>query len=574
VSPSAPLPLPLAPPPAADDETARLRARLAELERHVEEIQAIASLGSYEWFVAEDRIFWSAEQLRIHGFDAATQPRTLAEFLACIHPDDRADAEAGLERLMREGRGTSRYRVVRPGGEVRTVLAHNRVVRDADGRPVRVVGTVQDVTHVASAEAELRAANERLEQRVAERTAALERSEGHFRRLIEHTHDLIVIVGGDGTAHYGSPSVRRVLGYAPEAVNGDSILPLVHPDDRERTAGWLRGLAGAAPGTRHCTEYRFLHADGHWVTLESVYVTDADDRADRGHVINIRDVTDRRRAEEALRAEEARYRSLVEQLPAIIYTAALADGYPTLFVSPHAERLLGYGEAAWLANPRLWLEAIHPDDRARVEAAWNAAHAGGRRFAAEYRMLARDGRVLWFRDEAAVLRDAAGRPQCIQGVMLDVTERREAERALEERDAYFRSLIENAHDIVTILDREGRMQYQSPSLTRVLGYTPEELAGRSAFAYMHPEDAPRVAEQLGRVLAEPGSTGHAEYRFRHKDGSWRHVEAFGRTVSPHTAADGVVANVRDVTERREAELALQRREEQFRRLIENGATCS
>jgi PAS domain S-box-containing protein len=421
-------PLPAAPPPAADDEVTRLRARLAELESHIDEIQAIAALGSFQWFVEQDRIFWSAEQLRIHGVDAASQPRTLAEFLACIHPDDRAGAGASLARLMQDGRETSRYRVVRPDGGTRTVQSHNRVVRDADGRPVRVVGTVQDVTHVASAEAELRAANERLEQRVAERTAALERSEGHFRRLIEHTHDLIVIVGGDGTAHYGSPSVRRVLGYAPEAVNGDSILPLVHPDDRERTAGWLRGLAGAAPGTRHCTEYRFLHADGRWVTLQSVHAADADDAVDAGHVINIRDVTERRQAEEALRASEARYRSLVEQLPAIIYTAAVDEGYPTLFVSPHAERLLGVAESEWLANPRLWVERIHPADRERVEADWNAAHAEGRRFAAEYRMITRDERVLWFRDEAVVLRDAHGHALCIQGVMLDITERREAER--------------------------------------------------------------------------------------------------------------------------------------------------
>jgi PAS domain S-box-containing protein len=103
----------------------------------------------------------------------------------------------------------------------------------------------------------------------------------------------------------------------------------------------------------------------------------------------------------------------------------------------------------------------------------------------------------------------------------------------------------------------------------VLGYTPEEMEGRLAFDYMHEEDAPAVAAELGRLLTAPGSVGYAAYRFRHKDGTWRHLEAFGRTLSPTSPDQGVVANVRDITERREAERALRERDERFRRIIEN-----
>jgi PAS domain S-box-containing protein len=677
-----------------DDEAARHRTRLAELARHVEEIQSIAALGSFQWFVAEDRVDWSDEQLRIHGLDAASHPRSLADFLACIHPEDQAGVKAALDQLMQEGAGEWQYRIVRPDGTVRTVHARNSVVRDADGRPVRVVGTVQDVTRVAAAERELRTANEHLEQRVAERTAALQGSEEHFRRLIEHAHDMIVIVDDEGRPVYGSPSVKRVLGFDPAEVDGTGAEAPYHPDDLPAIAAWVRGL-GEQPGTTHRLEYRIRHRDGHWLSLEAVSSVPADYRPGTGHVLNIRDVTERRRAEEelrrseehfrtltenshdiiviidghtghiayqtpsmqrilgyapeelaghnafalvhpddlervigeiagavatpgttrhaeyryrhkdgswrrletfgrtlspttaehglvfntrdvterraaeeALRAEETRYRSLIDQLPAIIYTASLDEGNPTLFTSPHSERLLGFSEAEWRASPTLWLERIHADDRARVEADWNAAHAAGRRFAAEYRMITRDGRVLWFRDEAVMLRDEQGHPLYIQGVMLDVTDRREAEHALEKSNERWRAMIENAHDIVTILDAKGRMGYQSPALTRVLGYTPEELEGDVAFAHMHPDDAPRVVSQLSGVLTTPGSVGHAEYRFRHKDGSWRYLEAFGRTLSPHSAAEGIVANVRDITERKAAEAALQESEAKYRALIE------
>ena len=539
----------------AADEARALRARLAELEQHVDEIQAIAALGSFQWFIAEDRIEWSAEQLRIHGREPATQPRDVAGFLACIHPDDRAAVAVELEALLRDGYGESRYRVVRPDGTVRTVEARNSLERGTDGQPLRVYGTVLDVTHVATVEQELRAANEVLERRVAERTAALQRSEAHFRRLIENAQDVVVIVDPACTAIYGSPSVRRVLGYDPDLLEGQPMLAVVHPDDQPLVAAWL-GRMAAEPGRVERAEYRFRHGAGHWMVLESVGSGVVD--AERGTllVVNIRDVTARRAAEERVRAAEARYRSLVEQLPAIIYTASLEPGNPTTFVSPQAERLLGVPEAAWYAEPRLWLERIHPDDRARVEREWTAAHAAGRRYTAEYRMLASDGRVLWFRDEAMLLREPGGGASCIQGVMLDITERKAAEEALRRSEEHFRALIERSHDLVQVLDTQGQITYTGPSMQHLLGYTPEEILGVPAPAFMHPDDVGRAATLIGELLAHPGTTGSLEYRVRHKDGTYRWFEAWGRTLSPTSAGQGLVANARDITARVQAEAAL------------------
>jgi diguanylate cyclase (GGDEF)-like protein/PAS domain S-box-containing protein len=144
-----------------------------------------------------------------------------------------------------------------------------------------------------------------------------------------------------------------------------------------------------------------------------------------------RDVTDRRRVERMLRESEARYRTLVEGLPAITYLAALDDPSTlTLYVSLQVEPMLGYSAAEWSADGALWVRALHPEDRDRVMAAEAHAQATGEPFVAEYRLLARDGRVLWFHDEAVVVRDDAGRPRWYQGVMLDITARKQAEVAL------------------------------------------------------------------------------------------------------------------------------------------------
>src|SRR5690606_33602763 len=118
--------------------------------------------------------------------------------------------------------------------------------------------------------------------------------------------------------------------------------------------------------------------------------------------------------------------------------------------------------------------------------------------------------------------------------------------ALREREERFRSLIENAHDITCICDPEGIMMYQSPSLERRLGYSPEDLIGRSGYPYVHPDDVPVVREAFGRMTAEPGTVLRLEYRFRHRDGSWRMLEAFGRTLLPGSASGGIVLNIRDM----------------------------
>jgi len=139
----------------------------------------------------------------------------------------------------------------------------------------------------------------------------------------------------------------------------------------------------------------------------------------------------RQRTADLARAE-AKYRTLVEQLPLVTYTAAGDASGRVDFISPQIHKLLGYTQSEWLASPGLWAERIHPDDRARVLAQWQRSRDTGEPFQAEYRLLARDGACVWAREEAAIERDADGRPVRRQGILLDITERQRAETALRE----------------------------------------------------------------------------------------------------------------------------------------------
>ncbi len=138
----------------------------------------------------------------------------------------------------------------------------------------------------------------------------------------------------------------------------------------------------------------------------------------------------------------------------------------------------------------------------------------------------------------------------VYAIIHDVSERKRAERALADSGARFRALIENALDIITVVDPDGTITFQSPSVTRLLGYEAEELVGRRALDLIHEEDRAATARILARIAAAPGVIEKAEFRFRHKDGSWRRFEAIARNLVDEPAVAGIVINSRDVTERR------------------------
>jgi diguanylate cyclase (GGDEF)-like protein/PAS domain S-box-containing protein len=142
------------------------------------------------------------------------------------------------------------------------------------------------------------------------------------------------------------------------------------------------------------------------------------------------ELAERMRAEEDRRNTEAKYHALVEQMPAVVYIWELGDGGACLYVSPQIEKMLGFTVAEWLADPGLWFEQVHVEDRARAVAAEEQSRATGEPLMSEFRMLARDGRVIWVRDQSVVLRDSAGEPRYNQGILVDITESKQAEEAL------------------------------------------------------------------------------------------------------------------------------------------------
>jgi diguanylate cyclase (GGDEF)-like protein/PAS domain S-box-containing protein len=254
-----------------------------------------------------------------------------------------------------------------------------------------------------------------------------------MRSVVENSSEIVTIVDPDGTLKYASSAFERVLGYdSEEAVGTMNVLDHVHPDDLPHVLEETEKALSEGGIATNKAEYRFRHKDGSWRWMESVGTYLLDDPAVRGVVVISRDVTERKRAEETLRQAEQRYRTLVEQIPAVTYIDPVDDPDTSLYTSPHIEQMLGYTPQEWQTE-KLWPKRLHPDDRERVLAADQRFETGGGEpFREEYRLLARDGSVVWVREEAVLVRNEAGEPLYWQGVFYDLTER----KALEERLHY------------------------------------------------------------------------------------------------------------------------------------------
>jgi PAS domain S-box-containing protein len=142
-------------------------------------------------------------------------------------------------------------------------------------------------------------------------------------------------------------------------------------------------------------------------------------------------------------------------------------------------------------------------------------------------------------------------------MVTDVTEQRRAQRRVRATEARFRALIEKSTDMVLILDASGTIQLWSPSATEALGWSADEVLGRPGLEFMHPDDVAQVGTEFGRAASEPGATVHLVFRHRHKDGSWRLLEAFGRNLLADPDVRGIVVNTRDVTQQRRLEEMVQ-----------------
>lgn len=260
-------------------------------------------------------------------------------------------------------------------------------------------------------------------------------------------------------------------------------------------------------------------------------------------------------------------RHFIENASDVIYTQDLEGRI--LSANTAAEKLFGLPRAEAIGQQIF--EFIVPEHRDIAIAATRKKLAeGGGSTTYTVDVISNSGQRIPLEVSTQLIYDK-GRPIAVQGIARDVTERRKAAEALERSERYFRALIENAADAITVINADGTVRYQSPSVQRILGYKPEERLGKSVLDIVHPDDLPAAMKLLDGLWKNPDSPIHAVMRARRADGSWLHVEFRVRNLLADSAVGGLVMNWRDVTDTVESDRQVKSQEHFFRSLIERSS---
>ena len=538
-----------------------LEARQADLE----EAQRIGKTGSFGWDAATDSATWSAELIDLYGFDPDAPPSRMAAIGRHLPPEAAAAIQAAVGRLMETGEPFElEHEYVRADGTIGWVLSRCQPRRDLDGAVTGVRGTQTDITDRRRAE------------------MAVRESEELYRSIVAISPDTIAVTSLDGTLEFFSPSGVGLFGLTdPGDALGHRLIEWIHPDDRGRAAASLQARAqGGAIGP---AVFRAVRADGSTFDIEVNGRLRRDAAgAPTGFVFVVRDITERRLIEEALRVSEERHRLIAENALDVLWTMA-PDGRIT-YVSPSVETLRGFtvDEALAQSIDEILTPASATESVAALSAIITEAASGREpapyRGEQEYRC--KDGSTLWCDVMARAVLAPDGSLVEVLGVSRDISARKRSEAELiaardaaeaasaallaantrlSAAEARYRELVDRIPVGVYVYrnraDGAFAFDYFSPQAVRLTGIDAEAAIEDPAagIAPIHPDDLPEMF-----ALSEATRAANAHFRWEGRftvDGAARIIRI---DADPTPGEDGWTrwhGIVADVTEARQAEEA-------------------
>jgi PAS domain S-box-containing protein len=522
---------------------------LKESEKRLKLALEAGQMGIWEWDLSDNSVQWSANVHELFGLTNDGFDGTFETYINLILTDDRPSVIKNINLAIRDMTTCHlEHRLQWPNGAIRWIESLAKITFDRKGRALKMTGTIQDITKRKQIE------YERADWKA--RHELLSKSAG----LVIYDYDI-----RSGQIIW-SGNCEEVLGYKSyELGNVDRWVELIHKDDREQALTLLEE-AQSQLGT-YDVNYRFRKAGGGFCYMHDrgFFVADKDGRACR-MLGMMDDVTERMEAEKVIRESNRLRESIESAMPGILYvfnTLTRSNVYANKSSLTH----LGYTPEELKAFDAEFVDkVIHPDDLKGLTA-WDAEPDGTVK-ENEIRMLTKWGEYRWFMTwDTPFLRDANDKVIQIVGIAQDITARKEVINLLNKSEASYHELFETVGDAIYLQSETGHFIDVNKAACGMYGYDKKEMIGKTPEFLAAPEknDPAQMKEYMRQALN--GQPQTFEFWGKRKNGA-EFLQEIKLTKGSHFGKDIIIATSRDITERRNAELALKESEQRFRRMQE------
>ncbi len=520
---------------------------LRRSEELLNEIGKMARVGGWEIDLNTNQVIWTDVTRQIHEVPDDYVP-LLDEAINFFHPDDQPQLTEAVRSAIEDGQPFDlELRLITATGKQLWTHAIGKSEQEND-RVVRVYGTFQDVTDRKLMEDELR------------------RSEKQMRHILETQTDLVTRYRPDTIMTYANEAYLRAFDITREEAIGHSLLNRRPQVNHDQIRQYIRDLIESG---KDISQFELLveQPDGstRWYLWLDQLIRDASGTPIEIQAIG-RDITERKRAEEALRRSEERYRLMAENARDVIYRIQLKPEVRYEYISPSVKSMIGYTPEELYNDPLIRRRIVHPDDRPIPATQQPRVQ----------RWFRKDGTMIWSEQYNVPVFDEEGDVVAIEGIARDITDRKRIEDELRESEQRYRVVADLNTNWTYWQKADNTLEYVSPACEAISGFTPEELHQNPSIIdqLILDEDQP-IWESHHHDRPNNSGARKIEVRIRHKDGSVRWIEHICRPViDDGDNFDGFHVSNQDITERKEAEEALHQSEARFRRLFEESPVAT
>ena len=508
---------------------------LRQNAKRLREAQRIAHLGFWEWDIVKDKILWSDELYAIAGVEKENFQATHGAFINFVHPDDRDQIRKDFRECIQTGSPLSvEHRVINPDGSLGYHYLQAEVLHDKKGNPVRMFGTVMDITGRKKAE------------------EALRKSEELSLRYFDAGVVGMTISAPNKGWLQVNDTFCHIVGYSREELETINWVDLTHPDDRQESIE-LFNMVMSGEIDRYRVEKRYVRKNGEIIhVLASAECIRKKDGSVECFVVFVQDITETKVAQEFIAANEARLREAQRIARMGFWEWNLAtkkvvwsDELHKMFRIDKTE-LNTYDSYEALAK-----NIFHPDD---IEGIWKAINQSLQDdvpYEIDHRVVLRDGDVRYVHVHGEVTRDNKGVPEKIFGILIDITEQKVAEEALRAGEERYRALYDDNPAMFFTVDEQGSILSVNQYGAEQMGHAVDELVGNSILGIFHKDDSYEALDNLQRCFEDPERVHRWELRKIRKNGTMLWARETARVVSDSQGTQTALIVSEDITEMRQ-----------------------